>query len=45
MIAVLAAYLMDLRNSKNPVPAIAVAGLFWTIIMLSLTFSDYFTRH
>lgn len=45
MVAVLAVFLMDLRNSRNPVPAIAVGGLFWTIIMLSLTFSDYFTRH
>jgi caa(3)-type oxidase subunit IV len=44
MAVVLAVFLMDLRNSQILVRVVAVAGLFWTILMFSLTFSDYLTR-
>jgi caa(3)-type oxidase subunit IV len=44
MVIVLAIFLMDIRNAKFLIRIIAAAGLFWTSIMLYLTFSDYFTR-
>ena len=44
MVVVLAAFLMDLQNAKILVRVVAVAGLFWTIMMFSLTFTDYLTR-
>ncbi len=44
MTIVLAVFLMDLRNSQTLVRVVAVAGLFWSIIMFALTFSDYLAR-
>lgn len=44
MVVVLAAFLMDLKTAGLLVRIVAVAGLFWTVMMFSLTFSDYFTR-
>ncbi len=44
MAIVLAVFLMDLQNSTILVRVVAVTGLFWTIIMFSLTFSDYLSR-
>lgn len=44
MLVVLATFLMDLTDAKILVRVVAIAGLFWTIIMFSLTFSDYLTR-
>ena len=45
MIAVLATFLMDLRNATMLTRIVAVAGLFWVILMFALTFSDYLSRH
>ena len=44
MAIVLAVFLMDLQNSTILVRVVAVTGLFWTMIMFSLTFSDYLSR-
>lgn len=44
MIGVLAAFLMDLRNSTVLIRIIAAAGAVWIIIMFSLTFADYLSR-
>ncbi len=44
MVAVLATFLMDLRNSTALIRIIAAAGGFWIIIMFSLTFADYLSR-
>ncbi len=44
MVAVLATFLMDLRNSTALVRIIAAAGGLWIIIMFSLIFVDYFSR-
>jgi cytochrome c oxidase subunit 4 len=44
MIAVLAAFLMDLRNSTVLIRLIAAAGGLWIIIMFALTFTDYLSR-
>jgi cytochrome c oxidase subunit IV len=44
MIAVLGAFLMDLRNSTALIRIIAAAGGLWIIIMFSLTFADYLSR-
>jgi cytochrome c oxidase subunit 4 len=44
MAIVLAVFLMDLQNSKFLVRIVAVTGLFWMILMFSLTFSDYLSR-
>lgn len=44
MAAVLAIFLMDLWNSQTLVRVVAVAGLFWMVLMFSLTFSDYLSR-
>lgn len=44
MAVVLAIFLMDLRNSQTLVRVVAVAGLFWMILMFALTFSDYLSR-
>jgi cytochrome c oxidase subunit IV len=43
-IAVLATFLMDLRNSTVLVRIIAAAGGLWIIIMFSLIFADYLSR-
>jgi cytochrome c oxidase subunit IV len=44
MIAVLAAFLMDLRNSTALIRLVAAASGLWIIIMFSLTFADYVSR-
>ena len=44
MAATLFIVLMDLKNAKALVRVVAVAGLFWTMMMFSLTFSDYLSR-
>ena len=44
MAFVLGVFLMDLQSSQRLVRIVAGAGLFWTILMFSLTFSDYLTR-
>lgn len=44
MAIVLATFLMDLRNSQTLTRVVAVAGLFWMILMFALTFSDYLSR-
>jgi caa(3)-type oxidase subunit IV len=45
MIALLATFLMDLRQSSVLIRILAGAGLFWTIFLFTLTFADYATRH
>jgi cytochrome c oxidase subunit 4 len=45
MIAVLATFLMDLRNSTVLIRIVAAAGLLWIVIMFALTFADYLSRH
>jgi cytochrome c oxidase subunit 4 len=45
MVILVAVFLMDLQNAKLLVRIVAVAGLYWTMMMFVLTFSDYFTRH
>jgi cytochrome c oxidase subunit IV len=44
MAIVLAIFLMDLQNAKKLIRIVAVAGVFWTIFMFTLTFSDYLSR-
>jgi cytochrome c oxidase subunit 4 len=44
MAIVLAIFLMDLRNAKALIRIVAATGLFWTIFMFALTFSDYLSR-
>lgn len=44
MLALLAVFLMDLLNARTLIRTVAVAGLFWTIFMFSLTFTDYLSR-
>ena len=45
MIALLVIFLMDLRSAQTIVRIIAAAGLFWLILMFSLTFNDYLSRY
>jgi caa(3)-type oxidase subunit IV len=45
MITLLAAFLMDLRNARALIRIVAAAGLFWSMIMFVLTFTDYLSRH
>jgi cytochrome c oxidase subunit IV len=45
MIAVLATFLMGLRQSSMLTGIVAAAGLFWVVLMFALTFSDYLSRH
>ena len=45
MLAVLATFLMDLRRASGLTRIVAVAGLFWLVLMFALTFSDYLSRH
>jgi cytochrome c oxidase subunit IV len=45
MIAVLATFLMDLQRANSLIRVVAVAGLFWIVLMFALTFSDYLSRH
>jgi caa(3)-type oxidase subunit IV len=44
MLGLLAVFLMDLLNARTLIRTVAVAGLFWTIFMFSLTFTDYLSR-
>jgi cytochrome c oxidase subunit 4 len=44
MAIVLAVFLMDLQNSTILIRVVAVTGLFWTLFMFVLTFSDYLSR-
>ena len=44
MTIVLAVFLMDLQNSRILIRVVAITGLFWTIFMFALTFSDYLSR-
>jgi len=37
-------FFMHMRWSTRMVPIVFVSGLFWLLIMLALTFADYFTR-
>jgi cytochrome c oxidase subunit IV len=45
MAITLAIFLMDLRNAQALVRVVAVAGLFWTVLMFTLIFSDYLSRN
>ena len=45
MAIVLAVFLMDLRSSQVLVRIVAIAALFWLILMFALTFSDYLSRN
>lgn len=45
MLALLATFLMDLRNAKALIRIVASAGLFWLVIMFVLVFTDYMSRH
>lgn len=45
MIVLLATFLMDLRSSSALLRLLAGAGLFWTVFMFALTFTDYVSRH
>jgi cytochrome c oxidase subunit IV len=45
MLAVLATFLMDLQRASALTRIVAVAGLFWLVLMFALTFSDYLSRH
>lgn len=45
MIVLLAIFLMDLRRSSALLRLLAGAGLFWSIFMFALTFTDYLSRH
>jgi caa(3)-type oxidase subunit IV len=45
MIAILVTVLMDLRRSSVLIHILAGAGLFWTVFLFALTFTDYATRH
>jgi cytochrome c oxidase subunit 4 len=40
----IAYFFMDLRRQPGIVRVFAVAGLFWLLILLVLTASDFFTR-
>jgi hypothetical protein len=35
---------MDLQNARMLIRTVAVAGLFWTVFMFALTFTDYLSR-
>ena len=37
-------FFMHMRWSTRMVPVVWVSGLFWLLIMLTLTLADYFTR-
>jgi cytochrome c oxidase subunit IV len=43
-IVLIAGYFMNLRNQTGLVRIFAGAGLFWLLIMIVLTSSDYFSR-
>jgi caa(3)-type oxidase subunit IV len=45
MLGILVTFLMDLQNATTLLRIIAGTGLFWTAIMFTLTFCDYFSRH
>jgi cytochrome c oxidase subunit 4 len=45
MIALLAMFLMDLRNARALIRIVAAAGLFWAGLMYVLVFNDYLSRY
>jgi len=45
MVVLLVIFLMDLRHSSVLLRIVALAGLFWVVLMFSLTFSDYLSRY
>jgi cytochrome c oxidase subunit IV len=45
MVGVLATFLMDLQHANQLTRIVAIAGPFWLVLMLALTFSDYLSRH
>lgn len=45
MVVLLVIFLMDLRRANAVLRLMAGAGLFWTIFMFVLTFTDYLSRH
>lgn len=45
MIVLLMTFLMDLRRANVLVHILAVAGVFWSLFLFTLTFTDYLTRH
>jgi len=45
MLALLVTFLMDLRHSTTLLRLLACAGLFWTVFMFALTFTDYLSRY
>jgi cytochrome c oxidase subunit 4 len=45
MVGLLVTFLMDLRRSVILVRIVAAAGIFWSILMFSLTFCDYLSRY
>lgn len=45
MIVLLVTFLMDLRRAQTIMRIVAAAGLFWLILMFSLTFNDYLSRY
>jgi cytochrome c oxidase subunit 4 len=45
MVGVLVIFLMDLQNATILIRIIALSGIFWTVLMFSLTFNDYLSRH
>jgi cytochrome c oxidase subunit IV len=45
MIVLLVTFLMDLQNARALLRVVAVAGLFWLVLMFALTFNDYLTRY
>jgi cytochrome c oxidase subunit 4 len=44
MVGVLVIFLMDLRNATILIRIVALAGIFWSILMFALTFNDYLFR-
>jgi cytochrome c oxidase subunit 4 len=43
-VALIAVFFMKLRSSKPLVRLVSVAGIFWLILMFSLTAGDYLMR-
>jgi cytochrome c oxidase subunit IV len=45
MVGVLVIFLMDLQNAAVLTRIVALSGIFWTVLMFTLTFNDYLSRH
>jgi len=43
-VALVVLFFMEVRNSSPLIRLASLAGLFWLILMFSLTAGDYFTR-